>query len=298
MTAATYDFISVPNRTITITNTVFSWPGLYSFDDSSVPVLKFNCRPPKVPMVVTKIDRDTLRLVSTPMGSSITYNPSTVKPKKQAKNPTKRRRKAGGTGSGEGSSQILVPEEKLHAQVVGDEIHLGDAAQEENDDDDDMEGLDQDNVHSMWKSNVFDSDEVAPPPDAKKREMTFLDDMLAVFTHVVHSQREWLCRPIYEKPLMQIRAIVISVGLEFCFAGSVHVNGKPFKTWSSLRTELKDLIIKALSGMKTVSPGSDAKQSTSADAAATAAASKAVAATAAAKGVSSTAIEEQGVMMT
>ena len=258
-------------------------------------------------MVVTKIDRDTLRLVSTPMGSSITYNPATVKPKKQAKKKTsqkenqqpnpKRRRKAGGTGSGDGPSQVLVPEEKLHAQVVGDEIHLGEAEQEEIFDDD-MEGVDQETVHSMWLSHVFESDEIVPPPDAKKREMTFLDDLLAVFTHVVHSQREWLCRPIYEKPLMQIRAIVISLGLEFCFAGSVHVNGKPFKTWSSLRTELKDLIVKALSGMKTVSPGSDAKQSTSADAAATAAASRAVAATAAAKGVSSSLVEEQGVMMT
>lgn len=164
-------------------------------------------------MVITKIDKEILRLVTTPMGGSMAYNPAAARPKKQAKKkaaPTpvpkeaaaKRRRKAVGASC---QSGIEVPEEKFSAQIAGEEIRLEDDLEVVGADDVFDSGVpDEDGQHAMWNQSCFfpeggPGSELKPsgPPNAKTREITFLDDLLQVFSHVVLSQKDWLCQPFF-----------------------------------------------------------------------------------------------------
>ncbi|CAJ1358887.1 unnamed protein product, partial [Effrenium voratum] len=169
---------------------------------------------------------------------------------------------------------------------------------------DDAPGLDSEGPHDaiagsadfqavMCMGNIF-LDTTSAPNSAKKREKTFLDDLLAVFNHVVQSQKSWLFRKCYEKPLLQIRSIVFSLGLEFCFEGTVQVSGKPFKCWSALRVALRDLIVGCLSKIKAISDTLPTNGEPNASAAATIA--TAVSKVAAANGVTSAAVCAQGHM--
>ncbi|CAJ1439334.1 unnamed protein product [Effrenium voratum] len=283
--------------------------------DCSVPTSK------RVPMVFTKIDKDTLRLVSTPMGSSLAYNPpqngagkSAAKAKSGAAkgkrgkaddNPDEsgKRRKKAVAGSSGGDAGIDVPEERLSREVFGGEITMSDHVEDAQAlTGDDAPGLDSEGPHDaiagsadfqavMCMGNIF-LDTTSAPNSAKKREKTFLDDLLAVFNHVVQSQKSWLFRKCYEKPLLQIRSIVFSLGLEFCFEGTVQVSGKPFKCWSALRVALRDLIVGCLSKIKAISDTLPTNGEPNASAAATIA--TAVSKVAAANGVTSAAVCAQG----
>ena len=57
-----------------------------------------------------------------------------------------------------------------------------------------------DGPESFRMSHVFE-DPGKAPPGSKTREKTFLDDVLQVFNHVVHSQKTWLNEPCFEKPV-------------------------------------------------------------------------------------------------
>ena len=272
-------------------------------------------------MVFTKIDKDTLRLVSTPMGSSLAYNPpqngagkSAAKAKSGAAkgkrgkaddNPDEsgKRRKKAVAGSSGGDAGIDVPEERLSREVFGGEITMSDHVEDAQAlTGDDAPGLDSEGPHDaiagsadfqavMCMGNIF-LDTTSAPNSAKKREKTFLDDLLAVFNHVVQSQKSWLFRKCYEKPLLQIRSIVFSLGLQFCFEGTVQVSGKPFKCWSALRVALRDLIVGCLSKIKAISDTLPTNGEPNASAAATIA--TAVSKVAAANGVTSAAVCAQG----
>ena len=225
-------------------------------------------------MIFAKIDKDLMRLVSTPMGASIAYNPEQGKAKAKAKakskgkkaaakaDPTserdsKRRKKtasAAAASTSAAAQSIHVPEESLDVRTLGEDIAMPDDECDEVAADtfegDEVGGFD-DGLESFRMSHVFE-DPGKAPPGSKTREKTFLDDVLQVFNHVVHSQKAWLNEPCFEKPLLQIRAIIMSVALEFCFASSVHLNNKHYKTWSALRAELRVLIVDCLQKIKTV----------------------------------------------
>ena len=202
-----------------------------------------------------------------------------------------------------GDAGIDVPEERLSREVFGGEITMSDHVEDAQAlTGDDAPGLDSEGPHDaiagsadfqavMCMGNIF-LDTTSAPNSAKKREKTFLDDLLAVFNHVVQSQKSWLFRKCYEKPLLQIRSIVFSLGLEFCFEGTVQVSGKPFKCWSALRVALRDLIVGRLSKIKAISDTLPTNGEPNASAAATIA--TAVSKVAAANGVTSAAVCAQG----
>ena len=147
-----------------------------------------------------------------------------------------------------------MPEERLDTQVAGQQISL-----DQGNDEEEVVGVDGvdgeiaggiSTLHEFGGTLAIDL--TAATEFSMKREKTFLDDLLQVFTHVASSQASWLSksRDLYEKPLMQIRAIVISVALEFCFQGSLTLKDKPYKTWSTLRVALRELIVACLSSMR------------------------------------------------
>lgn len=217
-------------------------------------------------MVFSKIDKDLMRFVSTPMGDSIAYNPQVkaggkakakAKSKPKTDRPAPKRAKKSGAGAGQSESSIHVPKESLERTVLGDKIELPDGDHPDHPDEEECEddespspSSDAAAFQTMCMAHIFPDCEAAPA-SAKKREKTFLDDLLQVFNHAVHSQKHWLGSDrTLEKPLMQVRAIIMSLGLEFCFAGSVEVNKKQYKTWSTLRVELRELIVSCLKKMK------------------------------------------------
>ena len=273
----------------------------------------------QAPFLFTKIDKELLRLVTTPMGTSMAYNPNAAakaaKPKGKSKrkednkenNNPKRRKRAEASEP----DQLHVPQETMSTEVAGAAIQLPPLVQETavdsgaaaGPDDDGVAGCEADDEEaahqlcSMLGTYVFMEPAALGTNDdniAKKREKTFLDDLLHLFSHVAHSQKAWLAKPMYQKPVMQIRSIVLSIGLEFCFAGRATVSGKVYKTWSALRGELRELVVSCLAGMRTscdaIPAGEEAKSSAAASVAACAAVSQAVHA----KGVAGAAAAVQG----
>ena len=77
--------------------------------------------------------------------------------------------------------------------------------------------------------------------DGCSREKMWLDDVISALESVYDNMDE---KP-EEAGKVKVKAILISLALQFCWTGNLTLNGKTINAWSVLRSELKDMVMTA-----------------------------------------------------
>ena len=87
----------------------------------------------------------------------------------------------------------------------------------------------------------LDAPTQAEEGDGCSREKMWLDDVISALDSVYDIMDE---KP-EEAGKVKVKAILISLALQFCWTGNLTLNGKTINAWSVLRSELKDMVMTA-----------------------------------------------------
>lgn len=180
--------------------------------------------------------------------------------------PEKNRKQGGGAGHGHEKKfsdctvQVFVPTTPV---ATGDQMPPPPQppAVEAAGNEDDMDlALVSSDGHEAEETGTAADPFAAPQSFGDERATLWLDDVTLAFMAVI--QHEFgksdgsgfdsvtMPKVVSKNAVLRVAGFFYSVLLQFCWAKSVSVNGKAFKTWSSLRPVLQDLVHKALVDMK------------------------------------------------
>jgi hypothetical protein len=185
-----------------------------------------------------------MKTVMTEMGTSVVFNPDLLSqrgskkrkaPSANAKSHKKQAKKAN-TGAGNNNSAappLGLTDEPPVLTILGSALDDGEDGK---------------------LAEAKDDTARARDPALKVRNKVFFDDVISFFNDIASTQKSWVT-DVHIPHLLKVRSVVISVALEFCWTRTAtlkdsSMKDKEYKTWSSLRAALREIILKTLGDMK------------------------------------------------